>query len=367
VVASSLLAGLALLGAAWPWLGDGGARHETQAITRGDVQATVHALGRLEPITQVEVGVQVSGQIVRLLVQPGDTVRQGQLLAEIDASLHQATVEAGRARLAGLRAQLADQQAQTDLARQQLARQRLLQRQDATRLEDVQVAQAAMRSAEARIAALEAQLWQVASELKGDEALLGYTRIHAPIAGTVISVEARAGQTLNAEYQTPPLLSIADLSRMTVRVSVAEADIGHVRPGMAASFVRLGNDARRWQGTVRQVLPAPPKRTDGAAASAAVSYPVLFEVDNADGALKPEMSAQVAFVTAAARDVPLVPLAALTPLPGQADGFSARVLDARGRPVERRVTLGVRDRHHAQVVAGLDVGERLVLATAGDP
>ncbi|WP_220815400.1 efflux RND transporter periplasmic adaptor subunit [Pseudomonas paralcaligenes] len=367
-LATSMLAGLALLGAAWPWLGDGGARHETQAIARGDIQATVHALGRLEPITEVEVGVQVSGQIVRLLVQPGDTVRQGQLLAEIDASLHQATVEAGRARLAALRAQLADQQAQTDLARQQLARQRLLQRQDATRLEDVEVAQAAMRSAQARIAAFEAQLWQVTSELKGDEALLGYTRVHAPIAGTVISVEARAGQTLNAEYQTPPLLSIADLSRMTVRVSVAEADIGHVQAGMAASFVRLGNDARRWQGTVRQVLPAPPKRTDGApATSTAVSYPVLFEVDNADGALKPAMSAQVAFVTAAARDVPLVPLTALTPLPGQADHFIAHVLDARGRPVERRVTLGVRDRRHAQVIAGLDVGERLVLATTDAP
>src|SRR5690606_15948243 len=84
-LAASLLAGLALLGAAWPWLGDGGARHETQAIARGDIQATVHALGRLEPITEVEVGVQVSGQIVRLLVQPGDTVQQGQLLAEIDA------------------------------------------------------------------------------------------------------------------------------------------------------------------------------------------------------------------------------------------------------------------------------------------
>jgi macrolide-specific efflux system membrane fusion protein len=358
-----LCAALPLAGG-WRWLESRPPRHETVEIVRGDITVTVNALGRLEPVTTVDVGAQVSGQIVRLPVQPGDVVRKGQLLAEIDASLHQATVDAGREQLAVLRAQLADQQAQTDLARRQWARQRRLLREEATRLEDVEVASSALRSAEARIAMLAAQIRQRASELKGNEALLGYTRIHAPIAGTVVSVEARVGQTLNAEYQTPRLLAIADLSRMTVRVAVAEADIGHVRPGMAVSFARLGDDIRRWHGTVRQVLPAPP---DSGAASGAVSYPVLFEVDNADGALMPGMTAQTAFVTGAVRDVPIAPLAALHPTRGRADRFTAHVLDARGRPVERAVTLGLRDRRHGQIVAGLEVGERLVVDTEKTP
>ena len=344
----------------------------TLPVTRGAVEATVTAMGTLQPRRYVDVGAQVSGQITRLPAAPGVQVAKGALLVEIDPSVQQSSVDAGRASLAGLRAQLAEQQAQHRLAGQQFARQRQLAADGATREEDVQTAEAAHASAAARIEHLRAQIDQMQATLKADEARLGYTRIYAPMAGTVVSVQAREGQTLNATYQTPDILRIADLSAMTVWTEVSEADVARVKAGMPVYFTTLGGSTdeapRRWRGQVRQVLPAPAPvaaeaRSGGAAAAApatkAVVYTALFEVDNADGALMPQMTAQVVFVAERALDATLVPLSALQS--GQAAGsYSARVLGADGQPQLRSVRLGVRSRHQAQVLDGLVPGDLLV-------
>ena len=161
------------------------------------------AIGTLQPQTYVDVGAQVSGQITRLHVQPGSAVEKGQLLAEIDPSVQQATVDAGRAALAGLRAQLADQKAQHRLAGQQHVRQQQMARFDSTPLAELELAEATLASAAARIDHLKAQIDQTQASLKADEARLGYTRIYAPMAGSVVGLDAKEGQTLNATYQTP--------------------------------------------------------------------------------------------------------------------------------------------------------------------
>uniref|UniRef100_UPI000D349323 efflux RND transporter periplasmic adaptor subunit n=1 Tax=unclassified Variovorax TaxID=663243 RepID=UPI000D349323 len=370
--------------------------YDTVAVGRADIEATVTAIGTLQPRKYVDVGAQVSGQVNRLHVQPGDTVRKGQLMVEIDPSVQQATVDAGRASLAGLRAQLADQQAQHRLAQQQLARQRQMAQEEATRLEDLQAAEAAFASAGAKTDNLKAQIDQTQATLKADEARLGYTRIYASMAGTVVSVEAREGQTLNATYQTPNILRIADLSAMTVWTEVSEADVRRVKPGMAVYFTTLGGlggpgdgAPRRWHGQVRQVLPAPPVAENKAAAGAvpaaatkAVAYTVLFEADNADGELMPQMTAQVAFVTASAKNAIAVPLVAITATPATATPatatpatavrgtdstrptHTARVLAADGRPELRMLRVGARSRHQAEVIEGLKDGERLVVGEA---
>lgn len=373
---AALVLGLGLAGAglAAGWLGRGGPAWETTPLARADIDATVTAVGTLQPLRYVDVGAQVSGQVLRLHVQPGDRVDKGQLLVEIDPSVQRATVDAGRASLAGLRAQLAEQRAQHRLAQQQLARQRQMAREQATRDEDVQTAEAAEAASAARIEHLQAQIAQTKATLQADEARLGYTRIDAPMAGTVVSLQAREGQTLNATYQTPDILRIADLSTMTVWTEVSEADVRRVRTGMPAHFRTLGDDTRRWQGTVRQVLPAPPppvgKGGDGAATQAAaatkvVMYTVLFDVANADGELMPQMTAQVSFVVASARNVLSAPLTALTPVPGQRDRYTARVLNADGQPETRALRLGVRNRHQGEVLEGLAEGDVLITGVRG--
>ena len=366
------------IGAGFWWAQRPAVAYQTETVARADIEATVTAIGTLQPRRYVDVGAQVSGQVTRLRVEPGAQVAKGDLLVEIDPSVQRATVDAGRAQLAGLRAQLAEQQAQRRLAEQQLARQRQLSRDGATREEDVQTAEANLAMAVARIGHLSAQLDQTQATLKADEARLGYTRIFAPMAGTVVSVEAREGQTLNATYQTPNILRLADLSGMTVWTEVSEADIGRVRAGLPVWFTTLGGHAearpRRWQGEVRQVLPAPPQAPAQAQSagqpqgSKAVNYTVLFDVANPDGALLPQMTAQVSIVTASAGGVLNVPLSAVD---GLAEGkTTARVQRADGSIETRALTLGVRNRHVAEVTAGLSEGEALVLgekAVAGGP
>ena len=373
----------ATVAAGWWWSRLPAVVYDTVPVARGDIEATVSAIGTLQPRRYVDVGAQVSGQILRLHVQPGAEVKKGQLLVEIDPSVQQATVDGARAALAGLRAQLAEQQAQHRLAQQQQARQQQMEREGATRTEDLQVAEATLASAAARTDHLKAQIDQTQASLKADEARLGYTRIYAPMAGTVVALEAREGQTLNATYQTPNILRSADLSTMTVWTEVSEADIRRLKVGMPVYFTTLGGQsdaaARRWRSSVRQVLPAPPtpeaKAAGGAsaqaAASKAVSYTVLFDVDNADGELMPQMTAQASFVTAQAIGVLAVPLSALTPAPaakglhpgqGASDAptHSARVLLADGRVEPRAVQVAVKSRHLAEVRTGLHEGEQLV-------
>ena len=185
-------------------------------------------------------------------------VRQGQLLVEIDPSTQQAKLDAGRYSIENLKAQLAEQRAQYQLATQQYQRQRDLAAAGATREEDLQTAQAQLNVTQARIDMYQAQIRQAQASLRSDEAELGYTRIYAPMSGTVVAVDAREGQTLNAQQQTPLILRIAKLSPMTVWAQVSEADIGKVQPGMSAYFTTLAGGKRRWSSRVRQILPIPP-------------------------------------------------------------------------------------------------------------
>jgi len=362
-----------LLLCGWLWRGESGPVFATEAVSRGDIEATVVAIGTLQPRESVDVGAQVSGQVTRLHVEPGAQVEKGQLLAEIDASLHQATVEADRAALDGLRAQLEEQQAQFGLAQQQHQRQQRLAVDEATREEDVQVAAATLKAAQARLKQLRAQIAESQARLKGNEAQLSYTRLYAPIAGTVLGVDVKQGQTLNATYQTPTVLRIADLSAMTAWTKVSEADIRQLKPGIGLYFTTLGGDGRRWHAKIRQILPSPPlpPAASGDAGGApvamkAVQYTVLFDVNNDDGELMPQMTAQVTFVTAAARDVLTAPLEALQAVEGQVGLFRARVLDAQGRPQAREVHIGARSRQRVEVLDGLQEQEQLITAELPD-
>ncbi|PWB35738.1 efflux RND transporter periplasmic adaptor subunit [Pseudomonas sp. SDI] len=375
-----LLCGLGLisLGAlvAWKTLPGRADPLNTVAVTRGTIESSVTALGTLQPRRYVDVGAQASGQIRKLHVEAGDRVEEGQLLVEIDPSTQQAKLDAGRYSIENLKAQLAEQQAQYQLAEQQLKRQQHLASGGATREEDVQSAQAQLKVTKARIAMYRAQILQAQASLRSDEAELGYTRIYAPMTGTVVAVDAREGQTLNAQQQTPLILRIAKLSPMTVWAQVSEADIGHVKPGMSAYFTTLSGGKRRWSSTVRQILPIPPKPLDqasqsgtgnsgtsssGAASGKVVLYTVLLDVENADNALMAEMTAQVFFVAGQASDVLTAPLAALEESRGGADQRIAQVIAANGQIEQRQVRTGLSDRLRIQILDGLAEGEQLLI------
>ncbi|WP_054892421.1 MULTISPECIES: efflux RND transporter periplasmic adaptor subunit [unclassified Pseudomonas] len=368
--------GLIALGSllAWKALPFGTLPVSTVQVTRGDIESSVTALGTLQPRRYVDVGAQASGQIRKLHVEVGDEVRKGQLLVEIDPSTQQARLDAGRYSIENLKAQLAEQRAQYLLAQQQFQRQQDLARAGATRQEDVQQAQAQLKVTQARIDMYQAQIRQAQASLRSDEAELGYTRIYAPMDGTVVAVDAREGQTLNAQQQTPLILRIARLSPMTVWAQVSEADIGQVKPGMTAYFTTLAGGKRRWTSTVRQILPIPPKPLDqtsqgggspasassGTTGSKVVQYTVLLDVENPDGALMAEMTTQVFFVAGQASHVLTAPLAALDDAPTEGMRL-AQVLNRNGKVEQRQVRTGLSDRLRVQILDGLSEGEQLVI------
>jgi macrolide-specific efflux system membrane fusion protein len=185
--------------------------------------------------------------------------------------------------------------------------------------------------------------------------------------GTVVSVEARPGQTLVATYQTVQLLRIADLSVMTVWTQVAEADVPKLRIGMPVWFTTLGHEGRKWEGRVRAILPGPYRaggNKDGgqAGGNAVVFYTALFDIPNPGNELRPDMSAQTFFVTRQAANVLNVPVSATFPASGEADAdqVSVRILTEDGAPQTRTIRIGVRTRFRAEVVEGLAEDERIV-------
>lgn len=373
IVLSSLLVGALV---AWPFLTPGREAYDTVPVTRGNIESSVTALGTLQPRQYVDVGAQASGQIRKIHVDVGAEVTQGQPLVEIDPSTQTAKLDASRFAIENLKAQLQEQRALHDLAQQKYQRQQRLAQGGATREEDIQSARAEVRTTQARIDMFQAQIRQAQASLRSDQAELGYTRIYAPMAGTVVALDAREGQTLNAQQQTPLILRIAKLSPMTVWAEVSEADIGHVKPGMQAWFTTLSGGNRRWSSTVRQILPVPPKPLDqtsqggGSPASSSKSgsarvvlYTVLLDVDNADNALMAEMTTQVFFVSDQARNVLTAPIAALQ-TGTQADQQTAQVVAENGSLQQRIVRTGISDRLRVQILDGLEEGDHLLIGTA---
>lgn len=365
----------------------------TVGVEFGDIENAVSAAGSLQPSQYVDVGAQVSGQLEKLYVEVGDQVTTGQLVAEIDATVQMNKVEASRANLEALEAQLSARESALALAQARLERQHRMMSEDATSQDDYDDAVDRLVSAQSSLTQLKSQIKQASASLGSDEATLGYSRIYAPMSGTVVSIAMKEGQTLNAAQMAPTILTIADLTTMTVEAEVSEADVSKLVRGMEVYFTTLGNGKRRWSGTLGQILPTPVIENN------VVLYTALFDVDNSDGTLLTNMTAQVFFLTDYATSVLKVPVAALSypnqqrsergdarPTSAQEQSWKAgglesgriadttdntvtersgrlayvRIVNADGSLEQRAIRVGVTSRIAAEVVSGLQAGEQVV-------
>lgn len=302
------VAAVALAGyGAWHYFGRGesGPEYLYAAVNMGDIEDLVTATGTLEPRDKVDVGAQVSGQIEKLTVEVGDQVKAGDVLAEIDATTAQARVEANRASLRAQESNLMDRYNTLEKAERDYERQKNLQAAGASTEEQLLNAETTLKSARQGIESLKLQIEQQKASMRVEEANLQYTTIKAPIDGTVVSITAKQGQTINASQSAPTILTIADLNTMTVRAEVSEADYAKLSVGMPAYFTTLGGNNRRWEGTLKRIEPTPKVQ------NSVVLYYALFDVNNDNLQLMPSMTAQVFFVHAQARNVLMVPMAAL--------------------------------------------------------
>lgn len=328
-------------------------------VMRGTIEEAVTAQGKLEPKQYVDVGTQVSGQLKKIYVEIGNTVAKGQLLAEIDPRVYEAQVEANEGHLSSLKAQLNQQKAQSVLAEQNLKRNQNLIAVNAISQQALQQSESDAAVAKAQVDSIAAQIQETESNLKGIRTNLGFTKIYAPMAGTVTTLPAREGQTLNANQTAPTVLQVANLDTMTVRAQVAEADVTRLKTGMPAYFTTLGDGERPWQGQVRQIQPAPEIVND------VVLYDVLIDVKNEGRRLMTGMTTQVFFVLGKAENVTIIPVEALTRRAAQEDndkGKAYRVFVATdsGRQ-ERVIHIGLQTRTQAQATDGLNEGERILV------
>ncbi|MGH7768256.1 MAG: efflux RND transporter periplasmic adaptor subunit, partial [Candidatus Binatia bacterium] len=283
---------VAMLAGGWYWYAGSAQDSEKErlrpiAVTRGTIEEVVTSQGKLEAKQYVDVGTQVSGQLKKIHVEIGDAVTKGQLVAEIDPRVYESQVEASEARLNSLKAQLNQQKAEAKLAEQNLKRNQSLIAVDAISRQALEETESQAAAAKAQTDSIAAQIQETESNLKGTRTNLGFTKIYAPMAGTVTTMPAREGQTLNANQSTPTVLQVANLDVMTVRAQVAEADVPRLKEGMPAYFTTLGNTERRWQGKVRQIQPAPQIVND------VVLYDVLIDVKNEGRRLMTGMTTQV--------------------------------------------------------------------------
>lgn len=359
---------LALVVIAWLWLRpDPPPELATAPATIADIEQTVVATGTIEARELVSVGAQASGQIKTLYVEAGDEVKAGDPIAEIDSTTQENSLRNAEAALANMRAQRAAQVAQVVEAEANHERQRVMLAAEATAPADYDSAKAALAAARAQVQSIDAQIEQAQTTLSTARANLGYTRITAPIDGTVVAVVATEGQTVNAGLSTPTIVKLAQLDTMTINAEISEADVIRIKPGMEVWFTILGAPDTRYTATLRTVEPAPAsiESDDGAASttSQAVYYNALFDVDNPDRVLRIAMTAQVNVVLASAEDVLTIPATALGERAGR-DGYTVRVLGADGRPEPRTIRTGINNNVSVQVLEGLQAGERVVVGEA---
>lgn len=339
----------------------------TGTIARGTLEDAVTATGVLEAKEFVDIGAQVSGVLKKINVTLGQTVKKGDLLAQIDPTVFEARVVEDEATLKNLDAQLDAAEASRKLAEQRLTRNRNLLKSDAVSQDELDRSEAEFSRAESAIEALKAQIDKARGSLSATKANLGFTKIFAPIGGTVVQIQAREGQTLNASQTAPILFRIADLSTMTVQAQVSEADIQRIKPGLPVYFTTLGDPDTKHEGKVRGVEPTP------ASTNPPVFYNTLFDVPNDNLSLMPEMTAQVYFPMMTRTNVLIMPLAALdyarkqslhrTKLGAQKKGKQGpdRVFVLRNeKPVEVEVVLGLKNRVSAEVISGLSEEQEVV-------
>ncbi len=362
-------------GGVWFWRKDSNGQAKmnylTESVRRGEILATVNASGELDAVVSVDVGAQVSGQIEKLYVELGQQIKKGDLIAEIDSTTQRNELEKSKAQLASYEAQLAARKVTRDVAQARYNREVKLRRSDSTSRENLESAQQTLASAKADVAEMESQIVQTRLAVSTAETNLGYTRISAPLDGTVVSIPVEEGQTVNANQTTPTIVKVADLSRMENKIEISEGDITRVTPGMPVIYTILSEPDISFRAKLDSIDPGNTSVTDASTTSSsssssssssdAVYYYGKSIVSNEDGRLRIGMTTQNTIVVSRAQDVLVVPSIVLEKhVERGKTSYFVRVLTPAGTVEERTVETGVSDSLNTQIVSGLAEGEQVV-------
>jgi HlyD family secretion protein len=281
-------------------------RYVIAELSTGDVAETVQSTGQVKPVTEVQVGAQVSGRITKIYVDFNSEVKAGDVLAEIDPTLLSAQIDSSNAQLAASSASVKRAQANLEAAKLRLDRAKKLVTEKVGSQADLDAAQGNYDIAVAEVAAARAQVAQIGAQLKQSKTNLDYTKILSPIEGVVITRSIDVGQTVQASFQAPTLFVLAqDLRKMRVFADIDEADVGKLKETMAADISVDAFPGATFKGEVVQVRLSPVTQ------QGVVTYAAVIDVENPDMKLRPGMTATVTITSAKVTGVRRVPNAAL--------------------------------------------------------
>ena len=342
----------------------------TESVTRGNVEKTVVASGSVESVNEVDVGAQASGKITKLYVKLGQEIKKGEMIADIDSTTQINTLNTKKAALLSYQAQLKAKKTAYDVALSSYNRLSKLYTQKATSLDSVNTSKSTLDNAKAEMEAIEANIKQAEIEVNTAETNVGYTKITAPMDGTVISVPVSEGQTVNANQTTPTIVTIADLSKMKIKPEISEGDITKVKAGQEVSFTILSDNQTVYHSVIDSVDPANTTTSDSSSTSSSTSsssssttsaiyYYANVLIDNPDRTLRIGMTTENNIKIANAKDVLLVSNMAIQ----KRDGKSVvNILNDKNQPEQREVETGVQNDFQTEIKSGLNEGEKVIVS-----
>ncbi|WP_103617573.1 efflux RND transporter periplasmic adaptor subunit [Campylobacter concisus] len=343
----------------------------TKKAKKGSFSKKVDATGEIFATELIDVGAQVSGQIKKLYVKLGDQVKKGDMIASIDSSTQQNSIDNKEAQLAIYKAQLESAKVALNIAKTQFDRENALFAKNATSKQEFESAKNTYSANSAKIKELEAQIKQTNIELSTAKINLGYTKITAPRDGTVVSVQVEEGQTVNANQTTPTIVNIADLSHVKMKMQIAEGDITKIKVGTPVEYSILSEPTKKFQTTVSSIDPGLTTLSDGSygssssskssyssssSSSSAVYYYAQSIVDNKDGILRIGMTTQNELLIANVEDAIIVPSIGIKK---DENGTFVYVLKD-GKPVKTAVKTGIKDNLDTQIISGINEGDEII-------
>lgn len=348
----------------WFWLsGSSASKHkigfEVAIVGRADISNSVTATGTIEPVTEVEVGTQVSGIIDKLYADYNSVVTKGQLIAEMDKVTLQSELASQQATFDGAKAEYEYQQKNYERNKGLHEKQLISDTDYEQSLYNYQKAKSAYDSSKASLAKAERNL--------------SYATITSPIDGVVISRDVEEGQTVASGFETPTLFTIAaDLTQMQVVADVDEADIGDVEEGQRVSFTVDAYPNDVFEGKVTQIrLGATGSSSSTTTSTTVVTYEVVISAHNPDLKLKPRLTANITIYTLDKQGVLSVPSKALRFTPAAPlVGENAVVNDCEGEHkvwtregntfTAHPVSIGITNGIMTEVTGGVSEGTQIV-------
>lgn len=363
-----LLAVAALAAGMWWWLKPKNEiNYLTEPVVRTSIAQTVSATGEISAAQLVDVGAQASGQIKKLHVTLGQQVKKGDLIAEIDSTSQLNNLNTNKAKLDTYQAQLVSAEIALRSADKKYKREQALWQEDATSREALEDAQDAFAAAKASVAELKSSIRQTQIAINTAEADLGYTRITAPMDGTVVAIPVEEGQTVNANQTTPTIVQVADLSTMLNKMQIAEGDVNKVKAGMKLTFTTLSQPDNVREATLESIDPGLTTMSQGSyttstdTTDSAIYYYARSLVPNEDNVLHIGMTTENTIIINQAEKVLAVPKLAVKQRGGKQ---YVRVLGENNQPQEKEIITGLSDNMNTEVKSGLGEGENVIISEA---